>query len=336
MTLPTFYSDERVAPKLQSVLSRYHWDGSPVTIHRGTVEQIFDVIPSFTRHAFRTNGQENRFKDEIRREPLTLFEESVPVAVVSKTYSLIQHRDLLRAVCKALRLLQIDLRSKPSVLQLSEYAERMLWQCTIPDYDYEADTGDPIVLQICCLNSVDTTTVLDIALQWSRLVCGNGMMFGLSNSSIRRRHIRSLDPESIAESLKAQFNDVSAECTLFDSWKETRLADLHVTEWLNERLANDWGPYAAARVHSILCTGYDGEVISSPTAKPSQLQVDPTTRVPGAPNPARNVFDLAQALSWFAGTRRSIFEQLAYIRQIPDLVEHLSGPRRAMHHRASH
>ena len=39
----------------------------------------------FSRQPFRFGGEENRFKDEIRREPLTISEEApFPIATVSK------------------------------------------------------------------------------------------------------------------------------------------------------------------------------------------------------------------------------------------------------------
>jgi hypothetical protein len=52
----------------------------------------------FSRHPFRVGSEENRFKDEIRREPLKITEEPVPVATIRRTYSVIQHGDVLASV----------------------------------------------------------------------------------------------------------------------------------------------------------------------------------------------------------------------------------------------
>jgi hypothetical protein len=65
--------------------------------------------------------------------------------------------------------------------------------------------------RINSLNSVDTSTVLEITFSWYRLICSNGMMFGLKDSQLRRRHIQSLDPEDIARYLKEQLDQLPKE-----------------------------------------------------------------------------------------------------------------------------
>jgi hypothetical protein len=95
----------------------------------GAVADLFPQVPVFTRHPFRTGSEEIRVKDEIRRESLKCSEEPVPVAIVSKTYSLIQHRDVLASVFRALKMIHIDISGVASTLLLSEYAERMQWSC---------------------------------------------------------------------------------------------------------------------------------------------------------------------------------------------------------------
>jgi hypothetical protein len=45
--------------------------------------------------------------------------------------------------------------------------------------------------------------------------------------------------------------------------------------------------------------------------------------IPGAAAAARNAFALSQALSWLAGSRRDIQEQLEWRQQIPRLMEEL-------------
>src|SRR5208282_6277428 len=79
------------------------WEGAPVVELTGQVAELFPHVPVFSRHPFRVGGEENRFKDEIRREPLKITDEPMPVATVSKTYSLIQHRDVLASVFRALK-----------------------------------------------------------------------------------------------------------------------------------------------------------------------------------------------------------------------------------------
>jgi hypothetical protein len=88
------------------------------------------------------------------------------------------------------------------------------WRCQIPGFDFEPGDKNPFVLRISCLNSVDTTTVLEISLSWFRSICSNGMMFGLGSNKLRKRHIRSLDPDDIVSFLQSEFEEArNKACT---------------------------------------------------------------------------------------------------------------------------
>ena len=114
----------------------------------GQVAEVFPHLPVFSRHPFRVGGEENRFKDEIRQAPLKITEEAMPVATVSKTYSHIQHRDVLASVFRALKMIHIEISGVESSLLLSEYGERMHWSCAIPNMDFDPGDGHPLVLGI--------------------------------------------------------------------------------------------------------------------------------------------------------------------------------------------
>src|ERR1700722_9682121 len=141
MTLPdNLRRHDETALTQQARLTSWTWEGAPVRELTGNVVELFSRIPIFSRHPFRVGSEENRFKDEIRREPLKITDDPIPVATVSKTYSLIQHRDVLAAVFRALKPIQIDIAGVESMLLLSEYGERMHWSCNIPNFDF--DPGD--------------------------------------------------------------------------------------------------------------------------------------------------------------------------------------------------
>ena len=111
---------------------------------------------------------------------------------------------------------------------------------------------------IHCLNSVDTSTMLEIGVSWLRLVCANGMMFGLQDSRLRRRHVQSLDPEDIAAYLKGQLDHLPQEKSLHAEWLNTGVEASSLIGWLERDVAKEWGPHAAARVWNIINVGYDG------------------------------------------------------------------------------
>jgi hypothetical protein len=159
---------DETAPEQRAHLTHCTREGATVRELTGRVAEVFPHVPVFSRHPFRVGGEENRFKDEIRREPLKITDEPMPIATVSKAYSLIQHRDVLASVFRALKMIQIDISGVESSLLLSEYGERMHWSCAIPSMDFDPGDGHPLVLRINSLNSVDTSTVLEITFSCSR------------------------------------------------------------------------------------------------------------------------------------------------------------------------
>ena len=236
------------------------WEGSAVIERRGTTAELYRNIPTFTRHPYRSGGEENRYKDEIRRQPLELSETEIPIATVSKTYSLAQHRDVISSVFRALQLMRRDISKVEATLLLSEYGERMHWSCQIPGFDFDPGDQNPIVLRMNCLNSVDRSTVLEIALSWFRLVCSNGLMFGVGDSRLRKRHVYSLDPEDIASYLEGELEHVMGEQSVYQSWLEKRVESKDLESWVDSDVAGSWGPHAACRIWHIVTQGVDGAV----------------------------------------------------------------------------
>lgn len=91
---------------------------------------------------------------------------------------------------------------------------------------------------------------------------------------------------------------------------------------MDDRVAEDWGPHAAARVWHVISEGVDGDVQPGPKLKPHELKLS-SKRVPGFCAPAGNLYHVSQVLSWVAGTRPNVRERLEYINAIPRLMQPL-------------
>ena len=323
MNLGNLFHRDEAGLAQASRIADWTWEGASVVELRGKIADLYPQIPIFSRQPFRAGGEENRYKDEIRREPLKITEEPTPVSTVSKAYGLIQHRDVLASVFRALRKTQIDISGIESTILMSEYGERLQWSCDIPNMDFDPGDGFPLVLRVNCLNSVDMSTALDISLSWYRLVCSNGMMFGLNDSRLLRRHVQSLDPDDIAGYPEEQLKAVPKEKSLYQEWLKHHVEPLTLAEWVDDRVAEEWGPHAAGRVWHIISSGVDGDVQPSPKSKPHELKLNPSMKVPGCCAPVKNLYHVSQALSWVAGTRINIRERLDYVKSIPRLMQPL-------------
>lgn len=125
-------------------------------------------------------------------------------------------------------------------------------------------------------------------------------MYGVKDSRLRRRHIQSLDPEDIAAYLKEQLDQRPEEQKMYGRWREIVVEPPTLIGWIDETVAKEWGPHAAARLWNIISEGFDGEVEQVRDLKPHQLPIRSTNAVPGACAPVRNLFHVSQALSWIA------------------------------------
>ncbi len=104
---------------------------------------------------------------------------------------------------------------------------------------------------------------------------------------------------------------------MYARWRKTVVEPQTLTKWIDETVAKEWGPHAAARVLSIIKEGFDGDVEQVRDLKPHQLLISSKYAVTGACAPAHNLFHVSQALSWIAGARRTIPERLEYVKAIP-------------------
>lgn len=325
MNAPNLFGSDFEQTRQERRLSEPTWEGASVLSMTGTLDEVYRSLPIFTRHPFRSGGEENRYKDEIRREPLKIDESQIPVATVTKTYSLIQHRDVLASIYHALKLLHLEVAALESSLVMSEYGERMQWSCQLPNFDFDPGDGCPLVLQMNCLNSVDMSTSLEVTLSWFRLVCSNGLMFGMGDSRLRKRHIQSLDPEDVAEYIQEQIAQVEQEQSMYRRWMEQGLSLDEAAKWADTVVSKEWGLHAAARVWNVIRFGEDGEVSGANQKRLAhEQQLTSTVAVPGAPVPTENLFHASQALSWVAGTRKNIQDRLQHIKDIPVLMKPLA------------
>ena len=90
------------------------WLGVPVSEISGGINEIARKIPWFTREPFalKNNGhpaKDNPYFDIIVREPLNRDSARIPVGIVSKSYTLLQHETVFERSINAIRAARIDL-----------------------------------------------------------------------------------------------------------------------------------------------------------------------------------------------------------------------------------
>ena len=330
------------------------WYSRKVSVFNGTIRELRKKIPYFRRDPFRVESEgTNPHLDIIVRKPLKRNqgnllprddEVHVPIATVSKQYILVQHHKVLGDLEEALREKGIDTAHLEGELKLTEYGERMWASFTLPTHGFNPDVhtwfdpgdGYPVVLKVNVSNSVDKTAALEINLTWHRLVCKNGLIYGEDIDFRRIHREKSLNSGAIKEFLEAQLESeqVAQQKHRFEEWYATEIVPKTLSEekpsppqiehWIDKVVAKEWNANAAARVYHIAKTGYDGNVTPfEKNVPPHEREVNGTSEVPGAFAPVRNAYDISQVLSWIAGHRGTLQEQLKWMLDIPYLMDAL-------------
>ncbi len=315
----------------------FRWLGEPIIHHQGTYDQVADAIPLFGRRPFalytKPAGKdelplvtgENPYFDEVLRLSHS-GEHEVPIGVVSKSYKLIQHRELFETTVRALDEANVPLSLVMVSLTLSKFGGRMALRFVLPE-KFSFDPGDshPLHLRLECFNSVDGSTRLVFMMSWYRLVCSNGLVARVTGAHEAMIHTERAELPDIKALISAGIASLSTERELYGLAMNVRINQIELQGWIDGELKKRWGALAAARTYLICESGFDG-VFFDPFDKlpPSQKKMKRTEHVPGAPPKSDNAYAVSQALAWIARCRLDVQEQTQYMREIPQLMHSLA------------
>lgn len=304
------------------------WFNSPVRFHKGTLKSIAEFVPEFERRAFALTqpGNErsrlNERLDTIVRRPFGSDQSFIPVGVVSKGYALVPHLAVLKVAEKALEKAEISPADVQVKMEITEYGERMALSLYLPKrFSFDPGDGHPMAMRLECFNSVDGSTRFRALMGWFRFVCSNGLVIGVTQTDVRRRHLGDMGLNDVQAVLTAGIQEADSEKKNFGKWSKQPITPKDIESWVDKELKNGWGFKAAARLYHIARTGHDAEIIG-PYKKntPTTIPIRMTDTVPGAPPECRNLYDVSQALAWLAKERRDVQEQLAWQEGIHGLL----------------
>ena len=305
------------------------WLGSPVYAYKGSLDQVLRRIPGFERRPFQlaSNGKAGGVHgslEAIVRLPMGP-EQEIPVGVVSTAYELVQHRDVFRIGLTALERVDIPISTVTATLRLTELGERMELSLILPrEYGFDPDGDRAMGLRLWVINSVDGSTRFQAVLGWLRFICRNGLVVGTTHAHYQRAHSRGLRIEDVESILLDGLRVALDERETYAGWMQDTVKQEQLRLFVDGPLRERWGVKAAARTYHIARTGRDATIVPPfVRSPPSQRAVKNLARVPGSSEPAKNLFDISQILSWLARDRRDLQEQLNWTRDISELMEQL-------------
>jgi hypothetical protein len=303
------------------------WRARDATFLTGKWQALSKRIPRFSIEDFKVtaDGPANPHIRTVVRLPVSVTEQRIPVGVVSNSYQLAQHIDVVEMCLDGIRAHDID----PSVLRcevgLTALGEWMNFRAYFPDkFSHKPRDGNKLDLRLECFNSVDGSSRLVILFGWYRFICTNGLIIGETKAALRDIHDERLNLSVIPDIISEGLTKVKADLVRLGQWESSTIDFPEFEDWIDGHLADRWGKKAACRALHICRSGEDVELLDVfAGGKPSEKSIKSLRAVPGAAKPAKTLYDVCQALSWIATQRNSADERLEWQGHIPGLIENL-------------
>ena len=321
MASPTDSGTERVP----------RWGPEVFLCGEATLVDAVKRLPLFRRESFgrtaRRAQAENDYFDQVVR--VDAQHPEVAVGIVSKTYELVQHWQVLQAVVEGLEMARVaerpELWQLTTVVRTTEYGSRLHATVLLPErFRWTPSDGHAIVPTVEVFNSVERSLQLEVLVGWFRFVCANGLIIGAIQTRAKRRHRAGLSVGEIPSVVRKGVRDASRQRRRLHEWQVIHVPLDVVREWVDQNVQSRWGGTSAARVFSILKDGRDCSVTyRQPGAAPSALRTAPGLRVPGANPDVCTAYSAAQALAWLVEQVRDVDSRVRRNRELSALVRTL-------------
>lgn len=314
-----------------------HWLGLPVRpATEGTFDDVLSALPHFGRQPFAMaslNGDElciNSYLDMVYRLPIRQSERPVPVGVVSKNYRLLDHHQILMTIQQSMANRKLDLENVRVVGEWTIHGERAHFSIIFPPEEHftvgTVGNKDEMRFRIEVFNSVDGSCRLMAIAGWLRFVCTNGLIIGTALMQLKQQHRQQLEVEELGRRVGEAIESTWSDKASFERWMSATVDKSVLVPWIDDDVCAVWGVKAAVRVLGITTDGWDVEPAGDMrNRRPSQIKTNRISEVPvpGVDAPVRNLFGVSQVLSWIAGQRAEIAEDLEWRSQVQDLMEKL-------------
>jgi len=288
------------------------WRARAVRYFAGNFNGLAAVTPEFQLVDFVAAPDEppNPFYCTVMRLPLSASERPMAVGVVSKTYRLVQHGRVADLCFSALARAGIDVAGLRCEVGLSELGEWMNFRVYLPDdFGFLPKDGHRLKLRLEAFNSVDGSSRLSVLLSWFRLVCSNGLTIKESVREVRDLHNSRLDLGRIEAAIVDGMFQARRDQRRIAAWQARVVSEDALKKWVDGTVSKQWGKKAACRVFHICHSGRDAKQTDPfEGGLASEKSVQLLAPVPGAATPARNLYDVSQALARVA-TRRNDAER---------------------------
>lgn len=149
-------------------------------------------------------------------------------AMCSDQYKIVRYEEIIKMVEVA--SLSFPEFGKPNIIPVVlQGGAKIVVHCKFPDIKYEIKVGDLIAPYFSLKSSLDLAWKMIESYSAERLVCTNGMRVGEKISSLKKRHVLSLNLDEFSEKIKEGMLHFSEQT---DMWK--KFVDFKVAKELED------------------------------------------------------------------------------------------------------
>ena len=277
----------------QNTASNHVKSAARRTIHshrwyRGTFKDIYPHVPGpFSVVPFQHEGLVNPLYSVICSD------KGLPLSIVTKSYVLIDHCDVVESLARSLRELERDIGSYPTELYIGDGGAKFSLRLVLPDISFDPGDGHPVAGRVEILNSVDRSIPFRLNMGHFRLVCSNGLMLWQSTVDLLAIHIKGrLDNEKVDDALAKGLKQLPGKGDFYRALCNTGIPPKFTGELLRS-IQKVWGKPEAEEINQAWTLGTYRKV-----------------QVPGVNTPAETLWDIYNSLIWISGRSRDLASQV--------------------------
>jgi len=256
--------------------------------YRGTFKDIYPHVPGpFSVVPFQHEGLVNPLYHVICSD------KGLPLSVVTKSYVLIDHCDVVESLARSLRELERNIGLCPTEFYLGDGGCKFGLRVILPDIAFDPGDGHPVAGRVEILNSVDRSIPFRLNMGHFRLVCSNGLMLWQSTVDLLAIHIKGrLDNEKVDDALAKGLKQLPGKGDSYRALYNTGIPPKFTGELL-ENIQKVWGKPEAEEINQAWIHG-----------------IYRKAEVPGINVPAVSLWDIYNSLTWISGRSRDLASQV--------------------------
>ena len=223
-------------------------------------------------------------------------DQGLPLAIVTGSYALLNHCDLVDSLAHALEELGLDATEYPAELYIGDDGAKFGFRLALADFSYDPGDGYPVSGLVEIVNSADRSLPFGLSMGHLRLVCSNGLKILESTFTLAELHLKGrLNQAMVDEAIAHGLELLPRKATAFRTLHRTGIPEGFTARLLSS-IGGAWGVAAAKELERAFEGGTYRKV-----------------KIPGISTPVETLWQSYNVLVWVAARSRDLARQVATV-----------------------